>query len=277
MPPTPCDRSRLGPDSARQMQMSVFEDAANGVFSRQVIREQVITNRDGTTRVVQTLETIDDSGLPVFGATLLNGWFRPMPPKRCANERPWRWRTPDWKPGSNWWGSKRFARSIPIIESIQGGSFSHHTARQRRQPPGEIRGGQRVGDHTHRCHPFRGPCSLHDRAEPTVLQVYFIPRWEVGQALQLPTAVVRNIKTREFELGRPTAANPAGDHPDSRASERRPWLAARGHYRRLRNPLLRGVAATRRDLSVPLNRPKKVRDGKSRKPPILRGCWLWRS
>jgi len=220
---------QAGADSARQMQMSVYEDAANGVFSRQVIREQVITNSDGTTRVVRTLETIDDSGLPVFGATLLNGWVQANAPeemrKRAAlameNARLEAWLElvgvktirsfyPDNRVKSK---AVRFRITPPDSAANLPAKFEAVNA-----------SGIPLTDVT------LSVVLVHftTAPEPTVLQVYFIPRWEAGQALQLPTAVVRNIKTREFELGRPTAANPAGDHPDSRASERRPWLAGPG-------------------------------------------------
>ena len=39
--------------------------------------------------------------------------------------------------------------------------------------------------------------------EATTYQVYFIPRWEPGQAVHLPTACVRNRRTEEYAKGRP--------------------------------------------------------------------------
>jgi hypothetical protein len=220
---------QAGADAARRMQQSVYEDAANGVYSKQVVREQVITNSDGSTRMVRTTETVDDSGLPVFGATLLNGWVQANAPEQMRKRAAVAMETARLEAWLELAGVKTIRTVYPDTRvKPKAVSFRITAPDSAANRPAKFEAinasGIALTDVT------LSVVLVHftTAPEPTVLQLYFIPRWEAGQAIQLPTAVVRNMKTTEFELGRPTAANPAGDHPEIRASEKRPWLAGPG-------------------------------------------------
>jgi hypothetical protein len=215
-------------DAARRNLEGVLDAADRGEYTQKVERVYEGVDTSGQVRTIRSTETVDNSGMPIFGATLLNGWVQANAPERMRKRaasamesaRLETWDTLVGKlpeiygdsPKGN--GLVRFRITAPDDAAKRPPEFAVTNVSS---------------------HPLTNVTLVIDllhfstAPEPTVFQVYFIPQWKAGQELRLPAACVRNRRTEEYTKGRPTIANPDLDSRDApRDFVRNPWLAGLG-------------------------------------------------
>jgi hypothetical protein len=215
-------------DSARRNLEETLEAADRGEYTQKVERSWESVDTSGQVRTIHSTETVDNSGMPLFGAALLNGWVQAHAPEQMrkraaaamevARLETWDTLVPklpeiygDCPAGS---GLVRFRISAPDAASNRPPEFAVTNASRHTLTDVTL-----VVDLLH----------FSTAPDPTVFQVYFIPQWKAGQELRLPAACVRNRRCEEYTKGRPTIANPDLDSRDAPTNfVRNPWLAGLG-------------------------------------------------
>jgi hypothetical protein len=215
-------------DAARRNLEGVLEAADRGDYTQKVERVYESVDTSGQVRTIHSTETVDNSGMPIFGASLLNGWVQANAPERMRKRAAAAMESARLE---TW--DALVAKLPEIYGNSPAGSslvrFRITAPDDAAKRPPEFAVTNASG------HPLTTVTLVIDllhfstAPEPTVFQVYFIPQWKAGQELRLPAACVRNRRTEEYTKGRPTIANPDLDSRDApRNFVRNPWLAGLG-------------------------------------------------
>jgi len=202
----------------------VVEGANRGDYVTKYQTERVIQNSDGTVSRRTEIQEVDESGLPMLGAALLNGWVRSKAPEAArtraavAMERA---RLEAW------------AELLPRLADLYPRSKerSNLVAPRINGPPEPAfalvnTAGRTLTDVTLALD------AVHFTTTPdtTNRQVFFVPRWPANATIYLTTAVVPNVPSPKY--GRPLIAIPNHQSRDrsslDRPADNEPWLAAAG-------------------------------------------------
>jgi hypothetical protein len=221
-------------DAAQKNLEEVLEKAARGDYAYEVLPSYP----GGPKRMV------DESRLPVFGASVLNLWVQQNAPGQM------KYRAAAAMEGAR---LEAWNEIVPKLASIYAGSpvakklvnfrITAPDPKVGRKPAfAAINPGNRTLTNVTLALDL---VHFTTAPEATSYQVYFIPRWEAGQEIHLPAACVRNRRTEEYAKGRPVAADPGYGDPrpargslprrgmvDNRlvpgATRKNPWLASLG-------------------------------------------------
>jgi hypothetical protein len=214
-------------DAARQNLDNVLQAAGRGEYSERIERTRVVVDSTGFERKITSNETVDHSGLPVLGATVVNLFAQMNAPREMLARFTQEMETARLE---TWY------EMVPRLAEVYGKTPANPPIVEFQiTPPDPARGGK--PDFTVRHFADRPLTNVtlvtelvHFTTAPesTAYEVFFIPKWDVNQAIHLPVACVRNRKTEEYTEGRPLIADPEGNYPNARAEDKNPWLGGLG-------------------------------------------------